>query len=162
MPVVSNTSPISNLAIINRLELLHEQFGAVIIPGAVQSELARLPLPSALAHINGATADGWLRVVSLTTPVPGLLKDLDPGEAEALALALELKATRVLLDESLARRHADELGLPHVGILGVLRQAKRTGRIPSLAVEITRLRTEARFFISPALEKRLLVSMGEA
>jgi hypothetical protein len=34
-------------------------------------------------------------------------------------------------------------------------------RISSLKAEILRLRTEAHFFISPALEKRLLLSVGE-
>ena len=67
----------------------------------------------------------------------------------------------VLLDESAARLKARQLGLAHTGVLGVLRQARQANRIPSLKVEILRLRTEARFFISPALEKRLLISVGE-
>lgn len=39
MPVVSNTSPILNLAIIGELKLLPQQFGQVQIPLAVLSEL---------------------------------------------------------------------------------------------------------------------------
>jgi len=50
---------------------------------------------------------------------------------------------------------------PDSGVLGVLRQARQMNRISSLRAEILRLRTEARFFISPALEKRLLSSVGE-
>jgi len=86
---------------------------------------------------------------------------LDLGEAEALALALETKADLVLLDESAARLNARQLGLAHTGVLGVLRQARRTNRIASLKAEILRLRSEAHFFVSPALEKRLLISVGE-
>jgi hypothetical protein len=86
---------------------------------------------------------------------------LDLGEAEALALALETKAAMVLLDESAARLQARQLGLTHTGVLGVLRQARRMNHISSLKAEILRLRTNARFFISPALEKRLLISVGE-
>ena len=55
----------------------------------------------------------------------------------------------------------EQLGLAHTGVLGVLRQARRTNRIASLKAEILRLRTEACFFVSPALEKRPLISAGE-
>ena len=104
----------------------------------------------------------WLSVVPLVAAVPAdLALALDVGEAETLALALETKANLVLLDESAARLKARQLGLTHTGVLGVLRQARRTNRVPSLKAEILRLRTEARFFVSPALEKQLLSSVGE-
>ena len=103
-----------------------------------------------------------MRVTPLTTSVsPALATSLDPGEAEALTLAIQIKASLVLLDETGARLRATELGIPHTGVLGVLRRAKQSGQINSLAAEIHLLRTEARFFISPALEKRLLISVGE-
>jgi hypothetical protein len=86
---------------------------------------------------------------------------LDLGEAETLTLATQMKADWVLLDESAARQQAARLGLAHVGVLGVLRRARITGRIPSLQAEILRLRSTARFFISQSLERRLLISVGE-
>ena len=55
----------------------------------------------------------------------------------------------------------EQLGLAHTGVLGVLRQARRTNRIASLKAGILRLRSEAHFFVNPALEKRLLISVGE-
>lgn len=55
----------------------------------------------------------------------------------------------------------EQLGLTHTGVLGVLRQARLTGRIASLQKEVLLLRTEARFFVSPALERSLLLSVGE-
>jgi predicted nucleic acid-binding protein len=67
----------------------------------------------------------------------------------------------VLLDESAARSKAAEHGLPFTGVLGILRRARQAKRISSLSAEIQRLRTEARFFISPALERTLLISVGE-
>jgi uncharacterized protein len=162
MPVVSNTSPISNLAIIGRLELLRSQLGSVLIPPTVQTELGWHPDPVARQRIELALREQWLRVVPLTAAVPAdLIATLDAGEAEALALALEIKASLVLLDESAARRKARELCLPHTGVLGVLRCARQTGQISSLKTEILRLRTEARFFIAPMLEKALLASVGE-
>jgi uncharacterized protein len=162
MVVVSNTSPLSNLAIIGRLDLLREQLGLVTIPPGVRAELSRHPDPAARQILDQALQDGWLRVVPLAGAVPAdLLSALDLGEAEALALALETKAAMVLLDESAARLQARQLGLTHTGVLGVLRQARRMNHISSLKAEILRLRTNAHFFISPALEKRVLISVGE-
>jgi predicted nucleic acid-binding protein len=162
MLAVSNTSPLSNLALIGRLDLLREQLSSVIIPPGVWTELGRHPNPAARHALEAALEDRWLTVVPLALAVPAdLASALDLGEAEALALALEVKADLVLLDESAARLKARELGLAHAGVLGVLRQARQTNRIASLKAEILRLRTEARFFISPALEKRLLISVGE-
>jgi len=39
MPVISNTSPLLNLAIVDHLFLLPQQFGQIIIPEAVLAEL---------------------------------------------------------------------------------------------------------------------------
>jgi len=162
MPVVSNTSPLSNLAMIDRLELLRSQLGQITIPPAVQKELERMRNPSALTRLIAAFADGWLQVAPLTTPVSQELAALlDSGEAEALTLATELKASLILLDETAARLRASQLGIPYTGVLGVLHRAKQTGQIASIATEIRKLRLEARFFISPALERRLLASVGE-
>jgi predicted nucleic acid-binding protein len=162
MAAVSNTSPLSNLAIVGRLELLSEQFGQVFIPPAVHLELKLHPNASARKCIEAAMKQDWLRIHRLTNPVPNnLAATLHSGEAEAIALALELKAELVLLDESDARSAARRLGLPHTGVLGVLRKAKETGRITSLRAEIARLRAEAHFFIHRTLERELLISAGE-
>lgn len=162
MPVVSNTSPISNLAIIGHLDLIREQLGSIIIPPGVRSELHRHPDGVARTAIEKAITDGWLCVKPIAGKVPGeLAENLDLGEAEALTLAIELKASLVLLDESSARQHAGSLGLSFTGVLGILRHAKQTGRIASLSDPIARLRKQARFFIGPALEKALLTSVGE-
>jgi len=162
MLVVSNTSPLSNLAIIRRLDLVREQLGSLVIPPAVQTELQRNPQPEARAALRNAMKAGWIRVMPLAEPVPSdFAQALDLGEAEALSLALQAKATLVLLDESAARLRAAQLGLSCTGVLGLLRRARQTGRIPSLKAEIYALRDEAHFFISPALEMALLISVGE-
>jgi len=162
MLVVSNTSPLSNLAIIGRLELVREQLGEVVIPPAVREELSLNPNSNARVALEAAMQEGWIRVMALVGPLPpDLMLALDPGEAQALCLALQAKAGLVLLDESAARTRAARLGLQFTGALGVLRWARQTNRISSLRVEIQRLRNEARFFVSPALEKGLLISVGE-
>lgn len=144
MLVVSNTSPLSNLAMIDRLEL------------------DRLSHPAARLRLAAAFRDGWLQVVPLPRAVPAeLAGQLDPGETEALALAMQLPASLVLLDESAARLQATQPGCAHTGVLGILRWAKASRQINSLTTEIRNLRVEARFFISTALEKKLLASVGE-
>jgi len=62
MLVASDTSPISNLAIIGRLDLLRTQFGEIWIPAAVESELGHLPHPPALTSVRQALREGWIKV----------------------------------------------------------------------------------------------------
>ena len=105
MVVVSNTSPLSNLAIVGRLDLLRDQFGAVLVTSAVRRELNQLRHSTAAQSLDTAFSDGWLQVTPLMRPVPGHLgAGLHAGEAEALALALERSADLTLLDDGDARR----------------------------------------------------------
>jgi len=107
MVVVSNTSPLSNLAIIGRLGLLRDQFGAVLVPVAVRQELSKLSHGTARRLLDAAFADGWLCVTPLRQTIPTEISDgLHLGESEALGLALEKKADWVLLDDGDARRRA--------------------------------------------------------
>jgi len=116
--VVSNTSPVLNLAIIGRLSLLREQFEEIWIPAAVLEEL-RLEedLPGSRVMREAIDAK-WLRVeeVKDQSLVHILQRDLDKGEAEAIALALQMKAEWTLLDEREARRIAKSLGLKVIGL----------------------------------------------
>lgn len=66
MPIVSNTSPILNLAIINHLHLLPRQFGEVLIPAEVLAELKLDSGYPGVAAIQQAQADGWLQVMTLS------------------------------------------------------------------------------------------------
>ena len=97
MPIVSNTSPLLNLAIVDHLSLMHEQFGEILIPQAVFEELrVEEGLPSSQS-IRKAIEKGWLEVKEAKDQifVKLLRADLDKGEAEALALALQVKAEKV-------------------------------------------------------------------
>jgi predicted nucleic acid-binding protein len=91
MSVVSNTSPILNLAIINRLDLLRQQFGEVLIPPAVLSELKADTDFLGADRIREALLQAWLQARELTNVnlARVLNRDLDQGEAETIALALE-------------------------------------------------------------------------
>src|SRR5438105_91564 len=122
MPAVSNTSPISNLAWIGRLDLLLDQFHEVWIPKAVETELQNVPEPVVRTAIDEARGQGWLRsrAASDAALISLLAVELHLGEAEAIALALEMKADRLLMDEREGRNMARQLGLSLTGVLGVL------------------------------------------
>jgi len=72
----------------------------------------------------------------LKKPEPESLKPLsillDPGEAEAVALALNLPECTVLLDDAQARRVAERFGVNRIGTLGILRRAKKAGLINAI------------------------------
>jgi predicted nucleic acid-binding protein len=163
MPTVSNTSPISNLAWIGRLELLRDQFHEVWVPEAVAVELGNIPSATARKAVGDAQKQGWLKsqTVSNGALVRLLMVELHKGEAEAIALALEMNATHLLMDEKERRAMGRQLGLSLTGVLGVLLRAKKGGRITAIRPEIDALKNNARFFIAPALEAAILAKAGE-
>jgi len=163
MLVVSNTSPISNLAVIEKLDLLRDQFQKILIPEAVEHELKALSNPRAKAAIEAALKEGWLEVRAVeSVPLTRLLKvNLHEGESEAIALAVEINASWILLDEREARAAAQQMNLNVTGILGVLLRAKKAGDIVVLGLLMDQLRKEAHFHIAPDLERHLLKLAGE-
>jgi len=90
-----------------------------------------------------------------------LLLQVHPGEAEAIALACDLKADTVIIDEQEGRGLAAQAGLFVTGTLGVLLRAKQGGQIPAVKPEIQALRAKTRFFLSPSLEAEVLSAAGE-
>lgn len=162
MTTVSNTSPVSNLAVIGRLPLLREVCGRILIPEAVREELGRLSDPAAQAAIQGALSAGWLQVTPVTdqTLAAALREKLDAGESEAITLAAGCGA-HLLIDELDGRLVARRLGIKVRGALWVLRQARQMGMVASLKEEIRKLRHDANFWISEKLENELLASVGE-
>jgi predicted nucleic acid-binding protein len=161
MRAVSNTSPLSNLAIIGRLDLLKHRYGEVRIPPAVAAELSRLSHPVARTRLSEAFAEGWLIVDQPPAKLASLAFPLDPGEAQAIALAVDLRADILLMDERRGRASARLMGLTVAGVLGELLHAKLTGALQAIKPELNRLRTEARFFIDDEIERFILSQAGE-
>jgi predicted nucleic acid-binding protein len=160
MIVVSNTSPISNLAAIGQLDLLPQLYGTIIIPPAVYQEL-----------INSGDADpatlavqtlDWIQTqpVSDRVLLETLQSNLDPGEAEAIALAVEINADRLIIDERRGRNEAIRLGLPVTGLLGIVLAAKQQGLIPLVQPILDDLRANS-FWIRDALYAEVLRLAGE-
>jgi len=158
MPVVSNTSPIMNLAIIGELSLLRDQFGEVLIPGAVLEELrVEEELPGSQS-VRNALKDGWIRIepVKHRPLVRAMQRDLDKGEAEAIALAIEVNANWLLIDERDGRKAARSMKLNLVGVLGVLLKAKRNGKLNSLKKAMERLQAKAGFYVRADLYSAII------
>lgn len=159
MPVVSNTSPIINLAIVEQLILLHRQFGEILIPNAVLDELRISEERPGSQAIRETISLGWIQSREVSNePLAKLLRQtLDRGEAEAIALGIELKADWTLLDEREGRKVAKSLGLKVTGILGILLRAKQVGEIESLQPVIDDLINKAGFRIAPELLTQVLM-----
>ncbi|MCT7959389.1 DUF3368 domain-containing protein [Laspinema sp. D1] len=162
MIIVSNTSPLSNLAVIGHLHLLSQIYPKIIIPQAVANELTNAPPED--AAIRAVPNLDWIEIQPVThrSQVETLLqKKLDLGEAEAIALALELNADRLLIDEQLGRREASNLGIEITGILGILVAAKARLLIPAVQPIMDALIAQAGFRISTALYIRILQAANE-
>lgn len=95
MTVVSNTSPLLNLSIIGRLDLVRSQFGKVLIPEAVRDELEMDSGRPGSAKLRTAVSEGWIRVqeVAERAHVRTLRQSLDQGESEAIAMAAAINAS---------------------------------------------------------------------
>lgn len=164
MPAVSNTSPLLNLAIIGRLALLKEQFETIFIPPGVGEEL-RIESDLPGSRVIGEAIDaGWIQIekVNDMASVKLLRRELDKGEAEAIALALQKKAEWALLDEKEGRRVAKMLGLRVTGVLGILLRAHRDGKLVHLEKAMEDLHEKAGFHIradllSDVLQKELTI-----
>ncbi|NEQ42291.1 MAG: DUF3368 domain-containing protein [Leptolyngbya sp. SIOISBB] len=95
---------------------------------------------------------------SNTALIQTLTQPLDLGEAEAIALAVEIEADRLLIDESLGRRIAEEYTLK---IRGILVNAKQQGLLTAIKPLLQDLIEAAGFRVSNVLYERILREAGE-
>ena len=161
MRIVSNASPLINLARIGKLDLLRELYGELIIPEAVWHEVV----------VEGAGQPGsdevktsqWIKRQAVTNRQlqQALRQELDAGEAEAIALAVELNAELLLMDEHLGWEVARHLGLRYTGLIGVMIEAKHKGVIGSVKPQLDSLRDISGLHVSDALYLRILKDEGE-
>jgi predicted nucleic acid-binding protein len=105
----------------------------------------------------------WLRVETVRNSAEArrMASVVDAGEAEAIELAKELHADRLLIDEGKGRRLAIQEGVPVIGLLGALLLAKRRGLIPSARALLQRLENEAGMYLSEAIKDEAFKSVGE-
>jgi predicted nucleic acid-binding protein len=161
MIIVSDTSPISNLILIERLDILRELFSDVIVPPAVNTEIKALKLLG--KDIREFETAEWIRVSKPADlhKVNSLKARLDEGEAEAITLALELKCDLLLMDERIGTRIAREEGLMTVGLVGVLIKAKEQNIIDAVRPILADLKTKAGFWLGENLERKIMEELNE-
>ncbi len=136
--VITDTSCLIALDRIGQLDLLPALF-TVLAPPAVVAEFGRRP--------------GWLEVRPApdAARVAELLKVIDRGEAEAIALALTIPGAELLIDEARGRGVAQHLGLHVTGTAGVLLEAKRRGHIAAVRPLLDELRDRYAFRLADSL-----------
>jgi uncharacterized protein len=161
MIVASDTSPLTSLAAIGQFELLRTLYGELHIAEGVWHELNHGGRRHPGSHEVEKASWIYRHKVREQILVMALRRDLDRGEAETLALAVELKADLVLLDEKEGRRIANRLGFRPLGVLGVLLQAKSLGAIAEIRPLLDALREQAGFFLSESLYGQVLEQAGE-
>ena len=152
MIVVSDTSPLLYLILIDRSELLPALHGRVVAPAAVMSELAHPQSPAVVTRWI-ETAPAWLEIQSPRALSPSTLR-LGPGESAAISLAQELGVKLVLIDERQGAKIARSEGLLVTGTLGVLLAAADQG-LDSLAAALAALE-QTNFHRTPTLFADLL------
>jgi predicted nucleic acid-binding protein len=158
--VVVNSTPLIYLAAIGRFDLLRSLYRQVIIPMAVFDEVVL----QGAGQWGAAETDAadWVdrHVVADRPEVSALLGQLDLGESEVIALAKELRADLAVVDETAARRELANRGIPFIGTIGVLMQARQQALIPSLRPELDQLRA-CGFHLSEPVYRSCLAAVGE-
>ena len=161
--VVCNSSPIINLSKINSLYLLEKLYGQVFIPVAVYNELV----------VEGINKKGAKEIKSLVEKnviiikkvnnisfVKALNKDLDLGESEVIALALQINAELIIVDELDARKFAELYELKKTGFIGILIKAKNEGYLSSVKEYIDRAIEEG-FWLNEKLYVNIMKLLDE-
>ena len=160
MIVVSDASPLIALGAVQALDLLRAMYGRVLISEAVHREVSA---DSSRAGAADVLAADWIEVRRVTNLalVASLAAKLGRGESEAIALALEAAADLLILDDRLARRAAEKLGLEISGVGGVMVEAKRLGHIAAVKPMLDEMTSVVGFRVSPAVRSLILRAAGE-
>ncbi|MGD0294389.1 MAG: hypothetical protein ABSB30_11070 [Terracidiphilus sp.] len=128
MIVVADSSPLRYLVLIREIELLPVLYGKIILPPSVVRELTQNTTPRPV-RIWMEHLPEWVTVVSPRLPLTVFPVALDPGEREAIALAVELSADLLLADDGAARMEAARRKIPVQGTLGILDLAAEHGHV---------------------------------
>jgi predicted nucleic acid-binding protein len=158
MIVIADTTPLNYLVLINGVEVLPQLYGRVLIPLAVWEEFQRPETPEAVRAWVGQPP-AWLEVRPVERNPDPAVQNLGAGEREAIALAEELHADRLIMDDRAARRVARQRNLIVIGTLGVLAEAAER-ELLDFPNAIARLQ-QTTFYISPEVLNLLLQRYGK-
>ena len=122
MIVVSDTSPLLYLFLIDLIELLPQLYGQVIVPEAVMQEMTAFGTPLAF-RARATEPPSWLAIKPVAIEITDNTEGLDVGEQAAISLTKSLRADLLLVDEKLGRRAAIAEELKIIGVIGILEEA---------------------------------------
>lgn len=153
MIVISDTSPLNYLILIDQAELLPRLFGEVLVPQIVLDELGGTGAPEKVLDWLESIPE-WMSVKQVKRIDATHLSQLDAGERDAILLAREVSADLVLLDDRQARIAAKKLGLQITGTIGILDRAARAGLID--VIDVVKKLRETDLYIAEELLRELL------
>ena len=138
--VIADVSCFIILSNINELGILNKLYRNIITTPDIAKEF-------------GESLPDWVIVKSPADQQKQLILELqiDKGEASAIALALELPGSLIILDDLAARTLAKYLDIKITGTIGVIIKAKLNGVIPSIKPVLDKIK-KTNFRLSAALE----------
>ncbi len=147
--IIADTSCLIVLSNINELDILLKLYGSITITPEVASEYVH-ELP------------GWIKIKTAKDKFTQLILEMqiDKGESSAIALALEISDSILILDDYKARRIAQHLGLTFTGTIGIIIKAKLQGIIESIKPLLDKIK-QTDFRLSDELEIQALKEAGE-
>ena len=168
--IVADVSPLIVFAKLQRLRLLNDLYGEVLIGPAVKAETidaGKAVHALGVEQLEAALEGGWLQTVRLTAQERGLMQRLtrrsrlDRGEAESIALA-SVRDLRLIVDDKEGRSMATVVGVEHVGTVGAvleayLRQCLDLGEMETTLRDLGQL-----LWLSPAVVAEVLRLAREA
>lgn len=148
--IISDTSCLILLHNIDELDLLQKLYQSIVTTVEVANEFG-LPLPSWII-IDQPNNKNYYKFLETL---------VDKGEASAIALAVEIENSILIIDDLKARKTAEKIGLNIIGILGVIVDAKNEGIINSVKPILKKIK-QTNFRISTKLEAIILAKAGES
>lgn len=147
--IISDTSCFILLKNIDELELLHKLYGNVTTTLDIAIEY-------------GESLPEWVEIVNVVDKSKQQILELqiDKGESSAIALAMEIPDSTIILDDYKARKIAHQLGLSYTGTIGVIVKAKLRGLIPSISPILNKIK-QTNFRLTEELELQALKQSGE-
>ena len=147
--IISDTSCFIILSKIDKLDILKQVYGEVTTTVDIANEY-------------GESLPEWVRVIEVNDKNRQALLEMqiDKGESSAIALALGISNSSLILDDYKARKVADQLKIPFTGTIGIIIKAKRLGHISLVKPVLERIK-QSDFRISDEIEAQALREAGE-
>jgi len=123
--VVSDTTPLNYLVLVEAIGVLPKLFDQVYIPPSVIQELTRTKAPP-VVHAWAANPPDWVQIVAPPVRLAST-GSLGDGEADAISLAKALQIVDILIDERRGTKIARREGLMPVPTLAILESAAEIG-----------------------------------